>query len=141
LAAGLLSISSIGATEYEGSWASERTFGGEKFLYEVSLVRRGSEIVGIWSVEGFRSSVGCIRGQSSLRPLPAKMCSLDGSVSSKDLNSVCPSYEKGTNRFVLKGSSLVWETKQVASSRWRVFVSLKKIRETRNIEWPDECGA
>jgi hypothetical protein len=139
LACSALLATQVLAADFGGTWTAQRAVDGTDVSYEMSLTQRGSTVLGWWTVDASRPSVGCVRGTTQSHEMAARMCRLDGSVGAKDSKDVCPEYQSGRNQFIRRGVSLLWQTRASGDAPWRTLVVLTRAAGAPRSSAPEEC--
>src|SRR4051812_44791576 len=127
LAGALLSVCGAAVAQgLDGSWSAHVERDGEEFVYEVNLDHADGHLIGNWSMDARRPAFGCLSGARGRNRVRFRTCIVDGSVGSRDSDGVCPDYAPERNRFVLKGSKLVWESWDDQGRSWHQFLLLAR---------------
>jgi hypothetical protein len=125
----------------DGSWLAHVQRDRAEYLYEVDLGLNQKRAIGRWSVETFKSSTGCLIGDTRGEVVHFRTCTTDGSAGTRDMAALCPEYHADRNRFIPKGDKLAWEVWDERSRSFRLFVLLERAKQKRAILWSEEeCG-
>lgn len=142
VACGVLALSGLSSAQrVDGNWAARVQHGGVEMLYQVDIAQRTGHVYGLWSVETFKSSAGCLIGEPKSGAVHFRTCTTDGSAGTRDMQAVCPAYHRERNRLVPKGGRLSWEVWDERRRIWQTLILLRRAQQKRAIDWSEaECG-